>query len=331
MSKVVHAQSVSLVGVLQESRDGDNRWCNLPHELLSLILRYVHYNNYYQFQATCTSWQNVSPSPLLRPHQNPRLQAPWLLFYGSTQTYKFFNPLYNITCQTRGLESSQSIVHAFGHGWLLMAARNGNGIFLLDPIAQVKIKIPKKPSNVRFHRMCLSSSPTSSDCLIVGVSVTLGTIHIGVIKRGEDNWAIERFQTPDFHLSDSSPIFYGGRCYCLDRFGKLGVFDPHNVRDSWHIYKQSVLRNRHKNALRHSFLVKGNEEIFSVFVYGGGSKRAGGNRHVSVHKLDIGEMTFEAVDDLGDRMLWVSGATSILSTSVISGMGNKIYFPRFDD
>lgn len=302
------------------AREEDIRWSNLPNDLLKLILRYVDYTGYYRFCATCISWQNVAPP--LRP--DPASRDPYhgspLLLNTKYQINKFFNPLYNVAYETGGVESCDTIPYSSGHGWLLLGVRGGDALFFLDPLTQLRINISDKPSHLAFDRMCFSSPPTSSDCLVVGVSTFCTSARIGVLRCGEESWVVKDVEesSPFF----SNPIFRDGRCYCLDNRGRLVVFDPHDVENSWWTSKQFLVPRKYRSKPPEGFLVEGNGEFFSVIVDINHSQRP-----ICVYKLDMCKMMFEKVEDLAHRLIYLSPITSILTTSTIRGKCNKIYFP----
>ena len=68
-----------------------------------------------------------------------------------------------------------------------MGSRDGHHVFFLDPFTKVRIWILNIPSNVIFHKMCFSSSPSSLDYMVIGFDINLGDLRVGVIKRGEEN------------------------------------------------------------------------------------------------------------------------------------------------
>ena len=76
--------------------------------------------------------------------------------------------------------------------------------------------------------------------MVIGFTIILGDLRVGVIKRREENWTIEDKFWLHFHLSNSNPILYDGQYYCLDTAANLGVLKPESVRDSWCIYPQRL-------------------------------------------------------------------------------------------
>ena len=72
-----------------------------------------------------------------------------------------------------------------------------------------------------------------------------------------------------------------------------------------------------------SFIVESNGDILSVFVH------CGGDRRVCFYKLDFSKMVWEKIENLGNRMLYISNTTSFSTNSTIREMGNKIFFPKF--
>ncbi|KAK2999419.1 hypothetical protein RJ639_006648 [Escallonia herrerae] len=67
------------------------------------------------------------------------------------------------------------------------------------------------------------------------------------------------------------------------------------------------------------------EDIMSVFVGVEGFKRGA---KISVFRLDRLKMEWQEIEELGDKMLFLSDSTCLSATSHIPGMENKIYFPK---
>ena len=325
MSEAIIVSTLSSSEIPQElgnEKEEDDSWRSLPEELLSLILSRVYFSDYPKFRATCTSWRRVSPPLELTPHY-PKHQSPCLLLHGLRRTIEFFNPMYNITYKTDISKLSHTTVYSFNHGWFLMGSRDGHHVFFLDPFTKVKVEIPNIPSIVTFDKICFTSSPTSSDCMVIGFDICFGYLRVGFIKRGEENWTIEAFVSSiRFHLTDSNPILYNGQYYCLDITGNLGVIKPESIRDSWCIYPQRLPRKL-RDTLQ-SFIVESNGDILSVYVQRGRDQR------VCVYKLDFSKMVWERIEDLGNRTLYISNTTSFSTNSTIGKMGNKIFFPKFN-
>ena len=329
MSEAIIVSTLSSSEIPQElgdEKEEDDSWRSLPEELLSLILSLVYFCDYPKFRATCTSWRRVSPPLELTPHY-PKHQSPCLLLHGLRRTIEFFNPMYNITYKTDISELSDITVYSFNHGWFLMGSRGGHNVFFLDPFTNARVEIPNIPSNITFDKICFTSSPTSSDCMVIGFEICLGYLKVGIVKRGEENWTIEAFISSKiwlrFHLSDSNPILYNGEYYCLDIAGNLGVLKPESVSDSWCIYPQRLPRKL-RDTFRQSFIVESNGDILSVYVHRGRDQR------VCVYKLDFSKMVWERIEDLGNRTLYISNTTSFSTNSTIGKMGNKIFFPKFN-
>ena len=199
----------------------------------------------------------------------PKVPISMLIVTWTTSTIEFFNPMYNITYKTDISELSYITVYSFNHGWFLMGSRDGHHVFFLDPFTKVRVEIRNIPSNVTFDKICFTSSPTSSDCMVIGFDICLGYLRVGFIKHGEENWTIEAFVSSKiwlgFHMSNSNPILYNGQYYYLDIAPNLGVLKPESVRDGWCIYPQRLPRKL-RDTLRQSFIVESNEDILSVYV-----------------------------------------------------------------
>ena len=180
-------------------------------------------------------------------------------------------------------------------------------VFFFNPFPRVRIDLPNLPSESAFGKFSFSGLPTNSeDCVVVEIHTLLTLTEIAVIKPGEENWRIEELELHDsdeiytvnkFCLS-SNPIIVNGYCYCLVVDGKVGVFDPQDIKNSLEILRTKLSR-QNRASLIQSFMVESDGKLIGVFL--------NNNARISVQKLDIAsKRNWMNVEDLGDKVIYLS-------------------------
>lgn len=127
-------------------------------------------------------------------------------------------------------------------------------------------------------------------------------------------------QTMNIPLYNISIAFHNGLYYYLTRIGVLGFVEEIAGRyERWNEFACQVPCTAYIN----NFLVECDGNLLSVFEgpYG---------KWVQVYKFNESTMTWIKVENLQNHMLFV-GRTSFSAVPNISGMENKIYFPRLYD
>lgn len=145
-------------------------WSDIPVELASLILSHMPYKDHVAFRATCKSWNSVIA--FHGQHRSPLL----LLLQGDQ--YRLFNPIYS-TYRMPIQQPPTLKILCSNFGWLLMGASLASdpSIFFYNLFTNVRIDLPNLPPNLLHNtKFSFSSSPTSSDCFVVGVTVIYITI-----------------------------------------------------------------------------------------------------------------------------------------------------------
>lgn len=228
-----------------------------------------------------------------------------------------------------------AVVHCSKHGWLLMS-RDDETLFFFDPFSNRSIEVPKPPGNFEF-KISFFHPPTSPDCFLIGIDGGVGLqVTIGLLRHGQDKWDIDFMDNisrrVEFQPSLSPPIFHGERLYFLDVGGKVATLDMSEDRlrkgsivKSGCIFSKCLKQRKlHENIEEH-FLVRseGEDAIFAVFVmHDKGKARV-------FRLLEYSDMLWEPVEDLGDRVFYVSNASSFGYTTSNKSMTNKIFFPKF--
>ena len=123
--------------------------------------------------------------------------------------------------------------------------------------------------NLQNAKFSFSSSPTSSDCFVVGVIVMSRLARICLTKPGEKSWIVKDidFTTsnkPCFFMSKCNPIFHNGQCFCLDIDGRVAIFDLKDPEGTWRICGNPFSCKSEYG--RRVFMVESDEELLFVVV-----------------------------------------------------------------
>ncbi|CAK9147201.1 unnamed protein product [Ilex paraguariensis] len=259
----------------EKEKEQERPWCDLPLDLLSLIISNLFAGDCSAFNMVCKSWRPITPAirPLPPPIGSPHCQSPCLLFFQrSSHKCKLFHPLYNDFYHMELPEILDAKMRFSKYGWLLMS-REDLSVFFFNLSTKVTIELPKMPSPFGFATMCFTSPPTSLDCAVVGFN-GIGIIEISIIRRGEDSWTTHEFSKTreEFYFSDCNPVFHKRMFYCLGVNGNVGIFDPRDdARRRWTIPVKCLTHCGpdlpDKLGLpKQSFLVKIGGVISAVFV-----------------------------------------------------------------
>ncbi|OMO84055.1 hypothetical protein COLO4_22267 [Corchorus olitorius] len=233
--------------------DEKQQWCNLPAELLELVLSHLSYGDEAIFHCVCKAWQTIIRPP---PHHQPQpplpnfdgieFSSPCLISGFSTRKNKnngicrFFNPITNHSFETNMIpELDQSRFCFAKYGWLLMMQEHQKELFLFEPLTKEKILLPHL-LDVSDMKLLITSSPQSPDCMVIGLvaltSSSNTTIEIYTYKLGDLDWQIYDPIVLDglkLRMACCIPTFYKGKYYCLDKKGNLLTFDPTDVDGSF--------------------------------------------------------------------------------------------------
>ncbi|TYI70882.1 hypothetical protein E1A91_D08G254400v1 [Gossypium mustelinum] len=178
------------------------QWCNLPGDVLTIVLTHLFGKDYANLLAVCRSWRSAcrswrSAPPPLRSVPNPSASPYPSLFHfsGNNSMCKFYDPFYNGTYVAQiPDELIDARIFFSNYGWLLMC--QDTQLFFFHPFTNQRIDLPR------------------------------------LIQR-ESSWPNIRYETNNvtFYTSHGNPVFYKGAFYCLGIDGKLGIFDP-NKRET---------------------------------------------------------------------------------------------------
>ncbi|OMO81926.1 hypothetical protein CCACVL1_12138 [Corchorus capsularis] len=335
--------------LISSSNDEDNdKWCNLPRELLELIFSHLSYGDQAIFHTVCKRWQTIKIPPPRHPIPLPSFEdmdpsSPWLISFpviNANGKCIFFNPINNQTYETCIPELSHSKILFAKYGWLLMIPDYNKIPFLFELVTRKKILLPEIDVGWAWHAMSFTCSPNSSDCLVTALSIFSGICCVFVHKLGDGDlggWNEYSIILPDsFDLSDLItgyvPAFYKGKYYCLDRNGNLYIFDPRDVIAST-LYRLNPddgipildICPKGGSSAHQIFMVENEGDLLAIFITKCG-------RIVHVYRWDESAFRFCLVENLGNNnMLFISNGAVFSKKAVARATGNRIYFPCFFD
>lgn len=287
-------------------------------ELLDLILSNLFANDRHSFGLVCGSWSKV-----LASRHSPCL----ILTNRTSNIWKVFqhNVLFSMN-----FPDKNAVIRCSKYGWLLMS-RDDESLFFFDPCNNRRIEVPVSSSY--YSTVSFFHQPTSPDCFIIGISSVIGChLNIGLLKHGENEWKNDQM----FHISTrirfqaslAAPILHGEKLYFLDVRGKVTTIgmSKYPIIESGYIFKKCFKQRRLRRNITEHYLIKPRDEdvIYAVFV-------VHDDRKVKVYKLLELDMSWEPIEDLGDKVFYVSSALSFGYTTTNTSMANKIFFPKFHD
>ncbi|KAK6118762.1 hypothetical protein DH2020_047488 [Rehmannia glutinosa] len=179
-----------------------------------------------------------------------------------------------------------------------------------------------------FWLVCFFHPPTSLNCTIFGIQTPRrwhNVVNICILKRGADKWESNEYRIKTkFRVSYGAPVLHREQVYFLDVKGNVATFD---ISKSRLIVNSRCLRRRRrlgdKIKEHYLFKIKGEEQtLFAVFVLHD-------ERKVNMFRLLEPEMKWELVEDIGDKVLYLSLWLSFGDTAHLKSMANRIYFPKF--
>ncbi|KAF5187685.1 Sec1-like protein, partial [Thalictrum thalictroides] len=312
---------------------GNGNWKELPVELLELILSGLILDDYKRFQLTCKAWINITPpiQPSLIQSKFISQPLPWLLAFPKDQSSSnIYHPIYGDAYVINfPHEIVGAIVRCAKYGWLLMS-QGKYSHFFFNPSTMETIKLPDHHVSLYyfypFVNISFSSPPTSSDCVVLGHCDS----DIVVYRKSDDTW-YEHSCFGRLSPSYCNQVFCDGLFYSLSLNGKLGVFNPNETKEEnmWRDFPNTIIQEFSSKStiflmieFVRSYIVEYDSEIFSIFVGHWG-------KPVRVYKLDRSKMSWERLESLGDKVIFLCQTASILMPAPLKGIENRIYFPRF--
>jgi hypothetical protein len=307
---------------VEETNDSEAQLLYLPFDMVKLIAERLFLVDYLYFRATCKKFHSVAPPIQWRIAaqglENPCL-SPWLVLFGKEGVYSFIDPKHGdkYLINLPQVLKEGNVICSSIDGWLLVTVNLST--FFFNPFTQEIVPIADQHIVRNFSYMGFSSTPSSSECVVVeieDVSMTQFIVHF--CSPGEENWHDFPFDDIDFLFDNNRPVFYKGAFYYLCMNGNLGILKLNDGEPSWKVLTEP---KPPCNGNLQKFLVECDGELLSIFVAPFGES-------VQVFKLNESKMTWIRAENLGNYMIYVSRLSSFSALAKTPGMENKIYFPR---
>ncbi|PRQ53409.1 putative F-box domain-containing protein [Rosa chinensis] len=341
----------------------EERWSKgLPEDILQLIPQRLCISDYRVFRQVCPNWRAAVDRGIATKTCPPAPQFPWLLHKCLSSLNGFYiEHQYSLVTDPRFFRSAYSCstspdcVGSIG-AWLIIAAKdqyrhNNNNItiidnFLLNPVSWARVMLPSQStinrpdsSHTLFFKKVVASSPPTSlkqqqqDLIVAG----LGCGVLAVCRPTDTSWTVITIRKGllfrDIEIID-------GKLYAVTTVNELMIYDilPAHVD----VYRDERLVVLSNDPVRLEwgwgrawvpYLVKdsASKELFMIIHKISFSQKKRGLFRVFKREFDTdGGARWEEVVDLGDRILFLSGASNKFIHDKTLGK-NCIYFAFNDD
>ncbi|GMH10706.1 hypothetical protein Nepgr_012547 [Nepenthes gracilis] len=207
-------------------------WSTLPDDLLKLIAGWLHsIEDYIHFAAVCRSWHLVAVQKDTSSH--PKL--PWLMLTEghSSHIRELYSPVSNRVYKLWLPECQGRRCWGTPFGWLVTVGTDFR-LHLLNPLSRRQILLPplqkcrnlsqlicgpREFRDVFLNKAVISSSPSSSDCVVM--AVYLDYRKMAFLKLGDEAWTpLECSPRP---IEDI--MLFNGNFFAIDCSQNMLVFD----------------------------------------------------------------------------------------------------------
>ncbi|KAH7862044.1 hypothetical protein Vadar_034067 [Vaccinium darrowii] len=325
-----------------EAKEGLNL-LDLPSDILKSICKLLMPVDYMKFRAVSTMTRQLAPHIEWRTSMSGldqrrySLSSPWLLnFEKNCGVLSFVDPYHNDKYLVRIPTSLENVTLCYcKDGWLLMCQWSKttdpedpyqSRLIFFNPFTKETIIYPPfRFLMLDFSQFGFSSSPSSSNCVVVVVSCIITTVSIYISRSREEEWSHFQLESnSNFGLGFMSyPVFANGAFYIMSKNGGLGVLKLEGT-DENNGCSLEILENTKSpcKSFSRNFLVECDGELLSVFV-------ADFGKWVEVFKLNNITLVWERVHSLGNRTLYISHSSALSTKAKAPEMEEKIYLPRF--
>ncbi|XP_077239746.1 uncharacterized protein LOC143880654 [Tasmannia lanceolata] len=301
----------------------DNRWSNIPKDIMELILKRLGLADYIRSGAVCVSWRSF-----MREKRYPPVpELPWIML--SEHDFRKTRSFYSLS---EGRVYKLNLPEAYGvswcgsfMGWMIMTD-DLKRTFLLNPFSRSQIQLPTKTLKREpfYIRKAILSSAPISDCnteIIDWVVVAIAHGDNMVFCRpGDETWTFFPDEEED---GFADVIIHKGLLYAISLSGELKECTLSPILKTRNVLPP--VENEHILSLH---LVESCGELLMVSRFYNHASAC--NRRTTgfqVFKLDSSVSHWVSVESLGDHMLimgfkWAKS----LRASVLGFVGNCIFF-----
>ncbi|XP_042478045.1 F-box/kelch-repeat protein At1g57790-like [Macadamia integrifolia] len=308
----------------KNSKREDRSWSDLPTEILERIMADLYLSDITSFHEVCKQWSSIErPRTQLlirygyeyRHRCRPTNQIPWLLMSNShthlTSSCTLIDPsssssykkAHSIKIEGIGPNDNTQVCST-KFGWLLLSQTHPHwtSFFLYSPFINERIDLPNLDS--KFDVATFSSVPTSTDCVFFVLHYTT-KVTISICRKGDMAWSTSSFSEGFLPIKDV--VYSKGLFYCSTIRGALAAFDV--SQQSWRVLSEFRPLLDSSCYDYSSFMVEDVEEelLFILLSNSGG--------WALVHKLDRSVKMWVKVENLTDKSLFVSSASTSVMVS----------------
>ncbi|KAJ8623870.1 hypothetical protein MRB53_032400 [Persea americana] len=301
----------------EDMHQGSNsHWSDLPLPLLELILKRLPAQDYFRFGAVCYSWRNAEK------HQfySPASQLPWLMLRQASHDFTWFDKRRFFNISEKRIHK-RNIPEILLHASVLSTCQEWlktNGKFLLTP----------------FNNVLFLPTPTDPDGILIVSNATEWGFTSFFYYRLKDLKFGERYCKTYYCKTRVHGRFISckGKLYGLDMKYNLVVVDllhGHHVDED----EDEILEMIEIPQLFHwsdsILLVESCGEILLVRVRGGKRHHMEPEEYsFEVYHANLSRMEWEKIENLGDRILFLSeyGISISVSAAEAGGRGNCVYY-----
>ncbi|QCD76841.1 hypothetical protein DEO72_LG1g462 [Vigna unguiculata] len=201
----------------------EDKWSDLPHELLSKIAGELGLMDFLSFRCVCKDW-HIASSKVSHEDKSSKSE-PWLLVYEGegSQCSLHSSKHKRYISHIQELEGAACL--ASHEGWLLLF-REGS-LFFFCPFSKAKIELPNCPiTEVTDHIAAFSSAPTAQDCSVVVLNqLNAFELQLFMLCRGENAWSKHSYAGYPFKRMRTAVFYKEKEFHFLDEGDGLVSFD----------------------------------------------------------------------------------------------------------
>ncbi|KAJ8650829.1 hypothetical protein MRB53_003852 [Persea americana] len=332
-------------------------WSDLPQCLLELILERLILSDRLRFGSVCRSWR-IAQVQCLYP---PASQIPFPVFRRNSsierRSIEFFSlsekRIYKAPMPDCGTPMHCILCVSSSHGWLLFRTLDGHKSgFLFNPFNRKYIQLPDEISfrteyfNGTFFCNPITlpsgnfgtdlsgfffSTPTNPDGVLYVKGCRYRFMLCALKYLPQHSKWIRRLANTEDAVSNT--IFCGGNLYALKDDWTLAVINPLSPHNITNVKMRNPVYNRLASLRRDLkdckyILVESCGEILLVIIHGENCWfRSEGRLFREVFRADLTQMQWVRVQNLDDRILFLTCRTSIsICASGTGYKGNRIYY-----
>ncbi|KAK9699750.1 hypothetical protein RND81_08G193800 [Saponaria officinalis] len=305
-------------------RLSNNLLSEIHIDIMSSIADHLHLLDYLNL---CVAYQNLDPEMTWAKWQRGCSFPLFASFKNKNDLCELWDPRENIvhSFNTPHLADHLATIEFCNNGWLLLRVE-GYSLQYLNPFTKERGTYPSSYMITCNASYAFSTCPTSSDCVTVAID-GYNEVIISCFEAANNEWSYHSFgYNPDEDVEfwanyNSSPKYYDGAFYFLDVKGNLGIFEKVEEEWCWDVYP-SPLTEYERLTLYSCYLVELDGQLTCVYIHHLG-------RRVQVFKLDVWELHWDKLHDLGEHVLFLSSASSFSPFEKDITKRNRIYLSRF--